>query len=219
LRSNQPKQGQVLKWNGSSWAPGDDIIGSGSSGGTVTQINTGTGLTGGPITNAGTISLSNSGVTAGTYGSATEIPVVTVDAQGRVTNVFKTIVQPGAVGLNAGTGINVQTNGFNNFTVVNTGDTNPSDDLTAASQADGDVSGNFNNLQIKANAVGSNELNNGAVTAAKLNSMSASTGQVLKWNGSAWAPAADQGGTVDLTEGAGIDITGTSPQLHHCEYR
>lgn len=213
IAQQSAQTGQVLKWNGTTWAPGDDIIGSGSSGGTVTQINTGAGLTGGPITNAGTIALSNSGVTPGTYGSATEIPVVTVDAQGRVTNVFKTIVQPGAVGLNAGNGINVQTNGFNNFTIVNTGDTNPSDDLTAASQADGDVSGNFNNLQIKANAVGTNELNNGAVTAAKLSSMSASTGQVLKWNGSAWAPAADQSGAIDLTEGAGIDITGTSPNF------
>lgn len=47
--------------------------------GTVTNIATGTGLTGGPITTTGTISLTNTGVTAGTYRS------VTVDAQGRVT--------------------------------------------------------------------------------------------------------------------------------------
>ncbi|MBL7827895.1 MAG: tail fiber domain-containing protein [Saprospiraceae bacterium] len=213
LAPQNAQTGQVLKWNGTQWAPADDIIGAGNSGGTVTQINTGTGLTGGPITNAGTISLSNSGVTAGTYGSATEIPVVTVDAQGRVTNVFKTIVQPGAVGLNAGTGINVQTNGFNNFTIVNTGDTNAADDLTSSSQADGDVSGTFGNLQIKANAVGSTELSNGSVTAAKLNSMNASNGQVLKWNGSAWAPAADQGGSLNLTSGTGIEISGTSPNL------
>jgi hypothetical protein len=49
--------------------------------GTVTQVNAGTGLTGGPITNTGTISLTNTGVTAAQYQNAT----VTVDEQGRIT--------------------------------------------------------------------------------------------------------------------------------------
>jgi hypothetical protein len=34
-----------------------------------------------------TVTLANSGVTAGTYGSSSAVPVVTVDAKGRVTNV------------------------------------------------------------------------------------------------------------------------------------
>jgi len=45
--------GQVLKFNGTSWACAADA----NSGGTVTSIGTGTGLTGGPITGSGTISL------------------------------------------------------------------------------------------------------------------------------------------------------------------
>lgn len=45
----------------------------------VTQVNTGAGLTGGPITSTGTISLATSGVAAGTYN------LVTVDEYGRVT--------------------------------------------------------------------------------------------------------------------------------------
>lgn len=213
LAQQNAQPGQVLKWDGNQWTPANDLTGSGGGGGTgtVTQVNTGAGLTGGPITTIGTIALSPSGVTAGTYGSATEIPVISVDAQGRVTNVFKTIVQPGAVGLNPGTGINIQTNGFNNFTITNTGDTNPNDDLTNTSQADGDVSGVFNNLQLKSSVVGTTELANGAVTAAKLNSMSASSGQVLKWNGSAWIPSNDLTGSVDLSAGPGISISGTAP--------
>jgi len=215
LAQQGAQSGEVLKWNGTAWAPAADLVqgGGGGNGGTVTQINTGTGLQGGPITTTGTISLSNTAVQPGIHGSATEIPVITVDAQGRITHIDKVIVQPGAVGLNSGTGINVVTNGFNNFTINNTGDTNPNDDMTLTTVHDGDVSGPYNNLQIKANVVTSNELNNGAVTAPKLANMGAANGQVLKWNGTAWAPAADDSGNVALTGGNGISITGSSPNF------
>ena len=54
--------------------------------GTVTNIQTGTGLTGGPITGTGTISLANTAVTAGFYGTASQVSQVTIDAQGRITS-------------------------------------------------------------------------------------------------------------------------------------
>jgi hypothetical protein len=58
---------------------------AGGGNGTVTNIATGTGLTGGPITSTGTISLANTAVTAGSYGSANTVATFTVDAQGRLT--------------------------------------------------------------------------------------------------------------------------------------
>lgn len=52
--------GQVLKWDGSKWAPASDGGGSGS----ITEIQTGPGLSGGPITSTGTISIASGGVTS-----------------------------------------------------------------------------------------------------------------------------------------------------------
>ena len=53
----------------------------GGGGGGVTLVNTGAGLTGGPITTSGTISLTTTAVTPATY----IFPTFTVDAYGRLT--------------------------------------------------------------------------------------------------------------------------------------
>jgi hypothetical protein len=59
------------------------------------------------------IRLNNTGVSAGTYGAATAVPQITVDAQGRITNVTRVSISAGgggsgtvtSVGLSLGTGI------------------------------------------------------------------------------------------------------------------
>ena len=57
-----------------------------SSGVGVLTVNTGTGLTGGPITSTGTISIANTAVTAGSYTAAN----ITVNAQGQLTAASST---------------------------------------------------------------------------------------------------------------------------------
>jgi len=85
-----PTNAEVLNFTGagvtaSGIGPNKTITIPGGASGTVTQVDTGTGLTGGPITTTGTVSLDNTGVAAGSYGSAVNVGQFTVNAQGQLT--------------------------------------------------------------------------------------------------------------------------------------
>lgn len=67
---------KIYVHDGTSWV---DISGD------ITSITAGTGLTGTGTSGDITLDLANTAVTAGSYGSSTEIPTFTVDAQGRLT--------------------------------------------------------------------------------------------------------------------------------------
>jgi len=86
ISATTPTAGQRLTWDAgtSSWVPKTDN-------GTVDTIIAGAGLSGGTITTSGTISMPNVGI-AGSYGSATQVPVITTDAQGRVSSVSNTTI-------------------------------------------------------------------------------------------------------------------------------
>lgn len=93
--------------------PGSITISSTAGNGTVTSVGVnGTAgritSTGGPITSSGsiTLDLATTGVSANTYGSSTQIPVITVDTYGRITAVTNTALSAGtvtSVGLSGGT--------------------------------------------------------------------------------------------------------------------
>jgi hypothetical protein len=69
-----------------------------ASGSGVTSVATGTGLTGGPITSTGTISIANTTVVAATYGSSSTVPSYTVNAQGQITAAADISISATAIG-------------------------------------------------------------------------------------------------------------------------
>lgn len=73
---------------------------SGAAGGTVTSVAAGTGLTAtpSPIIGAGTLNLADTAVTPASYGSSTQIPIITIDQQGRITSASSTGVSGAAGG-------------------------------------------------------------------------------------------------------------------------
>lgn len=112
----------------------------------------------------------------------------------------------GGTPYTAGAGIQL-----NGQTITNTGDLNPNDDLVVTTNFSGDVSGTFNNLQIQANTVGSAEIIDQSISGTDISPMGAATGEVLKWNGTSWQPAADlTGGGGALMAGTGIQINGNT---------
>ncbi len=75
----------------------------------------------------------------------------------------------------------------------------PSEFIKNGDAASGDLTGTYPSPTIADNAVTTNKIANGNVTMTKIEQAGATTGQVIKWNGSAWSPADDNtggGGTV-----------------------
>jgi hypothetical protein len=92
--------GNPVSWSQLKHVPAVFADGSDDMG--VTSITAGSGLAGGTITSMGTIALSNTGVSAGIYGSPNSIPRISVDAQGRITNASSNALSIGPGEIQSG---------------------------------------------------------------------------------------------------------------------
>lgn len=83
------------------------------------QVTGGTGITvtNNDVNNTSTVSITNTGITAGTYGSASAIPVLTINAQGQVTAV-STATTSSTLSLAGDTGTDTVTVGVDTLTFV-----------------------------------------------------------------------------------------------------
>ena len=139
-----------------------------SSGVGVLTVNTGTGLTGGPITSTGTISIDNTAVTAGSYTAAN----ITVNAQGQLTAASSTTAlvstfSAGTTGLTPATA----TSGA----VTLAGTLNPANGGTGANTLTGYVKGTGVTAMTASATVPTTDLS-GTVTNAQLSNSSLTVG-------------------------------------------
>ena len=141
------------------------VIAAGSTG--VTSIATGAGLTGGPITSTGTISIANTAVVAGTYGDASNVPQFTVNARGQLTFAGNVpIVVAGAVTSVSGTANEITATGTTSVTLslpsalTFTGKT-----ITGGTYTGASISGSTNTLT----NIGNSSLTNSSLTIGTTN--------------------------------------------------
>ena len=144
--------------------------GGGGGSGTVSNVATGTGLTGGPITTTGTISIANTTVTAGTYGNASTVSQVTINAQGQITNAVNvaiSIANSSVTGLGTMATQNANAVVITGGSVENTtvGATTPNTGkFTVLTVTTSSALGNATANQLNSTIIGNNSAANGTFT-------------------------------------------------------
>ncbi len=193
VSTNIPANGQVLKWNSTSskWEPNDDALGA-----------------------AGT----NDGVVTSVAVTGTTNKTITLTRSESLGDLTATFTDEGSV-YTAGSGIDITGN-----TVSNTA---PDQTVTLTGSGAATVSGTYPNFNVNSvnttysagtgmnltgttfNAQTTNALwNANQLQGVVVNSAAPSNDQVLKYNGTNWAPAADN--NTSYSAGTGINITGTT---------
>lgn len=161
--------GQAIVWNGSAWAPGT-ISGGGGGTGTLNSLS-------GDVT-TGTVDASGNAVaTVAHYGGA--VALSQLQAAGAASNQYMgysgTTWQPLLSASTSNTGNTLVARDFSGNFSAGT--------ITAS------LNGNATTASFATSATNANNLV-GNITLSQIGQGSATTGQVLAWSGTAWAPSA-----------------------------
>lgn len=201
---------------------------SSQAGGTVTSVGVTSStlaISGSPVTSTGNIGveLSNTGVVAGTVGSSSQIPVITTNAQGRITALSTAAVSAltptGVTAGNYGSTSQIAALTVNQFGQI-TAASNVVATGTPTGSASGDLSGTYPSPTVA------------RIQGRAVSSTTPTTNQVLKFDGTQWAPAADTDtgitqltGDVTTANGSGVQnatvvriqgttVTSTAPTVN-----
>lgn len=130
-------------------------LGTDTTGDYVANVLAGTGIEvtgqGGETANV-TVGLTDTGVTANTYGGTDAIPIFTVDAQGRITSASNVSVSASSFTLNGDTGTDTFNTGENLYFVGGTGVSTAVTDNTITITNDGvtEINGTTNQIDVSA---------------------------------------------------------------------
>jgi hypothetical protein len=209
LAQSTATPGQVLKWNGTNWVPQNDNTGAATPTLSNGQILTGDGttnsattLTGDATISGGTITISNNAITTAKINANAVDATKLADNSVTTLKVADNAITTAKINAAAVDGTKIADNAVTSLKITD-------GSVTGADIASATIAGS----NISANTITGANVAATSITADKLAQSTATSGQVLKWNGTNWAPADDDAGvgaTPTLANGQILIGNGTT---------